>query len=153
MNNKAKKIGMNNTEETMKAYLNNDTIFVKNNDNLVYKCSSMEIYDGDKTLRLNLSLVCCWDYINTEESDVQGWCNSDSFAEDVQSKQEICYVMEESIIMCLEANGYEILKECPLKCTGCASLCEEMSVTQCKKNLSLAFDARSDKEKVNRNYK
>lgn len=31
-------------------------------------------------------------------------------------------------------------EQCPLKCTGCTALCNEMSVCQCRKNLSQAFD-------------
>lgn len=43
-----------------------------------------------------------------------------------------------------EMDNTEIRKisynECPLKCTGCEVLCDEMPVGQCKKNLSQAFD-------------
>ena len=31
-------------------------------------------------------------------------------------------------------------EECPIKCTGCEALCNEMPVGQCRKNLSQAFD-------------
>lgn len=31
-------------------------------------------------------------------------------------------------------------EQCPLKCTRCEALCNEMSVAQCRKNLSQAFD-------------
>ena len=99
----------------MKAYLEGKAIFVKNDDKLVYKVESMEIYDGYNSLRLNLVLVCGWDYVNPDMNDVQGWCKADRFIEDVQDVQEICYVMEESVTECLEANGYEILEECPIK--------------------------------------
>jgi hypothetical protein len=51
----------------MKALLENKAIFVKNEDNLVYKVDSMEIYDGYDSLRLNLVLVCGWDYVNPDE--------------------------------------------------------------------------------------
>lgn len=98
----------------MKAYLESKTIFAKNEDNLVYKVNSMEFYDGDDALRLNLKLVCGWDYIKPDEEDVQGWCKADRFTEDVQEEQIICYVMEESIKSCLKSNGYEILSECPM---------------------------------------
>ena len=33
-------------------------------------------------------------------------------------------------------------EQCPLKCTGCAALCNEMSISQCRKNLSQAFDKK-----------
>ena len=31
-------------------------------------------------------------------------------------------------------------EECPLKCTSCEALCDEMPVGQCRKNLSEAYD-------------
>ena len=43
-----------------------------------------------------------------------------------------------------DMNNTEIRKityeQCPLKCTGCEALCNEMQVNQCRKNLSQAFD-------------
>lgn len=43
-----------------------------------------------------------------------------------------------------EMDNSEIRKisyeECPLKCTDCEALCDEMSVGQCRKNLSQAFN-------------
>jgi len=99
----------------MKAYLESKAIFVQDDDKHVYKVESMEIYDGYNSLRLNLVLVCGWDYINPDTSDVQGWCKADRFIEDVQDVQEICYIMQESVTECLEANGYEILEKCPIK--------------------------------------
>lgn len=31
-------------------------------------------------------------------------------------------------------------ENCPLKCTGCEALCDEMTIGQCRKNLSEKFD-------------
>ena len=43
-----------------------------------------------------------------------------------------------------DMNNTEIRKityeECPLKCTGCEALCDEMPVGQCRANLSQKFD-------------
>ena len=43
-----------------------------------------------------------------------------------------------------DMNNTEIRKityeECPLKCTGCEGLCDEMPVGQCRANLSQKFD-------------
>ena len=99
---------------TMKTYLESKAIYVKNDDKLVYKVESIETYDGYDSLRLNLVLVCGWDYVNPDENDIQGWCSADRFIGDVQDVQEFCYVMEESIKECLEANGYKILDKCPV---------------------------------------
>ena len=35
-----------------------------------------------------------------------------------------------------------IYEQCPLKCTGCEALCNEMPVNQCRKNLSQEFDKK-----------
>ena len=49
-----------------------------------------------------------------------------------------------------EMDNIEIRKieyeDCPLKCTCCEALCNEMSVGQCRKNLSQAYD-NSDLDK------
>lgn len=43
-----------------------------------------------------------------------------------------------------DMNNTEIRKityeNCPLKCTGCEALCDEMPVGQCRTNLSKKFD-------------
>lgn len=43
-----------------------------------------------------------------------------------------------------DMNNTEIRKityeNCPLKCTGCEALCNEMPVGQCRTNLSQKFD-------------
>lgn len=36
-------------------------------------------------------------------------------------------------------------EECPLKCTSCEALCNEMAIEQCRKNLSAAYD-KSERE-------
>ena len=45
-----------------------------------------------------------------------------------------------------EMNNTEIRKityeECPLKCTLCEALCDEMPVGQCRNNLSNKFDRK-----------
>lgn len=33
-------------------------------------------------------------------------------------------------------------ENCPLKCTGCEALCDEMPVGQCRANLSQKFDSQ-----------
>ena len=69
----------------MKAYLENKSFNVTDGEK-IYKVKSIEVYDGYDSLRLNLENV------NDPED----------------TEQEICYIMQENIIECLEANGYEI---------------------------------------------
>ena len=70
----------------MKAYLESKSFNVTDGEK-TYKVKSIEIYDRYDSLRLNLENV------NDPEDTIQ----------------EICYIMQESITECLEANGYEIL--------------------------------------------
>jgi len=90
----------------MQAYLEDKTFFVNNGDDLIYKVESMEIYDGYDSLRLNLVLV-------GGQNETGIWLSFYSFPEDAQFEQEICYIMQESVKECLEANGYEVLEELP----------------------------------------
>ena len=94
----------------MTTNLGSKAFYVQTDDKLIYKVSSMEMYDGYNSLRLNLELILGWDYIHPDVNNVQGWCKADRFNDEVQSAQEICYIMEESITECLEANGYEIIE-------------------------------------------
>ena len=53
------------------------------------------------------------------------------------------YLFRETMKYC-DMNNTEIreitYEQCPLKCTGCEALCNEMPINQCRKNLSQAFD-------------
>lgn len=69
----------------MKAYLENKSFNVTDGEK-IYKVKSIETYDGYDSLRLNLE--------NVDDPE--------------DTTQEICYIMQESITECLEANGYEI---------------------------------------------
>lgn len=69
----------------MKAYLESKSFNVTDGEK-IYKVKSIEIYDGYDSLRLNLE--------NVDDPE--------------DTEQEICYIMQESITECLEANGYEI---------------------------------------------
>lgn len=85
-------------------YFNQNAIYVKNEDNLIYKVTGFNSYDGYNWIHLNLELYAGYD---------EGWKNPENFIEDVQSEQVICYIFHEGINECLEANGYEILENLP----------------------------------------
>lgn len=93
----------------MKKFLENNALYVQNDDKLVYKVESFEAYDGWNSLHLNLVLVAGWDYLRPDHSDVQGWCGANWFVEEVQTETVIQYFMEEGMKESLEANGYEVL--------------------------------------------
>ena len=90
----------------MQAYLEDKKFYVDNGEGLVYEVKSMEIYDGYDSLRLNLELV-------GGLNDAGGWLSAGRFPEDAQYEQEICYIMQESVKKCFQANGYEVLDELP----------------------------------------
>ena len=70
----------------MKTYLENKAFNVTDGEK-IYKVKSIEMYDSYDSIRLNLENV------NDPED----------------TEQEICYIMQENIIECLKANGYEII--------------------------------------------
>lgn len=93
----------------MKIYTESSGLFVKNDDNYIYRVKDLQLYDGHDYMNVHLSLVCGWDYINPDTSDVQGYCPADRFVDDVQDMYENCYFTKESLTTCLEENGYEVL--------------------------------------------
>ena len=97
----------------MKLYLGNKSLYVQNEDKLVYKTESIEMYDGYDSLHINLELVAGWDYVNPDMNDIQGWCPANRFVEDIQTETIVQYFMEESMKESLEANDYKVLDFIP----------------------------------------
>lgn len=97
----------------MKSYLGNKAIYVQNEDKLVYKTESIEVYDRYDSLHINLTLVAGWDYVNPDMNNIHGWCPANRFVEDVQTETVIQYFIEESMKESLEANNYEVLNFIP----------------------------------------
>lgn len=89
-------------------------VYAKNNENLVYVVESVTSYNnGCDYMQINLKLVAGLDYINPDESDVQGWCSADNFVDEVQDEYVTQYFVTESMIECLEENGYTIMEHAP----------------------------------------
>ena len=91
---------------------NTDTIYVENADKLIYKVSELKWSDGNYML-VGLELVCGYDYIDTDNSDLQGYIKATNFIEEVQDDFFTFLYMEESLTECLEDNSYTITKELP----------------------------------------
>ena len=90
-------------------------LYVKSEDNLVYKLDEFEtVYDRDYII-LHLYLECGWDYINPDENNIQGYVPRDRFVDAVQLETLVCYIFDESIKECLISNGFEILKGNPME--------------------------------------
>lgn len=97
----------------MKTYLENKTIYVKNDEELIYEVVSFETYDNTDTIYLNLELVAGIDYINPDESDIVNYVSADRFVEDIQNESVIQYLFKEGMIEALEENGYRIIEKLP----------------------------------------
>nr|WP_024835437.1 hypothetical protein [Clostridium sp. 12(A)] len=96
-----------------KVYLDNG-LYVKTPSNLIYKTESIEMYDSTSYLTINLILVAGYNYINTDENDIQGYVSASNFVDGVQDETVVQYFMVESMKQCLIDNGYEILDTLPM---------------------------------------
>ena len=95
---------------TMKHYLGSHKLYVENSESkLIYMVNEFETYDDYEAIVIHLELVAGWDYINPDENNVQGWCPSENFVEDVQHEIINQYFLSESMKECLEWNDYTIL--------------------------------------------
>ena len=97
----------------MKKYLNEKSLYVINDDRLIYKVNEYDVYDGYISLNYNLELVAGYDYINPDENDIQGYVEAINFIEDVQLESVVQYFLEEGLKECLIDNGFEILDKLP----------------------------------------
>lgn len=95
----------------MKIYMGNQNIYAINEDKLAYKVDSMEVYDNQNYISVELKLVAVWDYKDPDTSDLMGWVPADRFVEDLQYESVVQYFLEEGLIECLEENGYKVLRE------------------------------------------
>lgn len=96
----------------MKHYLENHKFYVINEDGtLVYKVGEFGTYDNADYIVIHLELVAGWDYVNPDENDIQGWCPSDRFIEDVQHELVNQYFLKEGMEEALKWHDYTILEE------------------------------------------
>lgn len=72
------------------------------------------MYDRQSYLTVNLVLIAGYDYINSDENDIQGYVTASNFVESVQDETVIQYYIVESMKQCLVDNGYEILDKLPV---------------------------------------
>ncbi len=96
-----------------KVYLSDNEIYAKTKGDLIYKTESMEMYDCQSYLTVNLELVAGYDYINPDDNNIQGYVSASNFVDEVQTETVVQYYMEESTKQCLIDNGYEILETLP----------------------------------------
>lgn len=87
-------------------------IYVENRNNLIYEVKSIDLQPNAMAY-LHLDLVCGYDYIDPDNSDLQGYVGNDKFIEEVQHDMLSCDLLTESITTTLNDNGYRILNELP----------------------------------------
>ena len=92
----------------MITYLEKKSIYVKNDEEFIYKVASFETYDNTDTIYLNLELVAGIDYINPDESDTVNYVAADRFTEDIQNETVTQYLFKEGMFEALEESGYRI---------------------------------------------
>lgn len=97
----------------MKHFLESKKLYVKNDDNFIYEVSTFELNDDSNVIYYDLNLVAGWDYIDPDTSDIQGYVKAERFIEDVQYERLLQYFFQESLMECVEENGYVVLDKLP----------------------------------------
>lgn len=97
----------------MRAYLEDNQVYVENENKLIYQVVSIDTFSNTCAMYLNLELLGGYDYVNPDYTEVQGYVSNENFIEDLQTKTEVMYFMQEGMVECLEENGYKILEKLP----------------------------------------
>lgn len=98
----------------MKVYFNSFKKYAYNKeDKLIYEVIGLDTFDNADYAHVVMELVACWDYINPDENDIQGWCPAGRMCEEVQDERVQCCIFKEGIETALEENGYTVLDELP----------------------------------------
>lgn len=87
-------------------------IYVENRDNLIYEVKSIDLHPNAMAY-LHLDLVCGYDYVDPDNSDLQGYVDKSNFVEEVQHETISCDFINESLRIAVSLDGYNIRKELP----------------------------------------
>ena len=79
---------------------------------MIYKIAERTMRE-DGWLDITLKLICGYDYIDVDGSDVEGFVGKDNFVEEAEFEYLSCDIMNESIKEVLEYNGFEIIEKLP----------------------------------------
>ncbi|MFJ7982302.1 hypothetical protein ACIQ1D_18750 [Lysinibacillus xylanilyticus] len=86
------------------------TVYVQNEEKMVYKVEMVAQQASEFYYLLNLELVAGWDYVNPDENDIQGYVKADNFIEDIQYNSYTFYPWDETITQRLEVEGFKRVK-------------------------------------------
>ncbi|MCC3687409.1 hypothetical protein LLR47_19590 [Bacillus cereus] len=85
-------------------------VYVINEEKMIYKISRYrELQSSTLGFTYDLDLVAGWDYINSDENDIQGFVEAKNFTDDVQSDILTVYPLSESLGERLEELGYTVI--------------------------------------------
>jgi hypothetical protein len=86
-------------------------------DGLIYEVTKVRVHDQrNLSLTYDLELICGYDYVNPDESDIQGWVSPNNFVEDVQDDTILVY-FDESLKDRLIEEGFSIRETLPTNIT------------------------------------
>ena len=88
------------------------TLYVENDDKLVYQLRDIELKENGLAY-LYLDLVCGFDYVDPDNSSIQGYVPASNFVEEVQHEVVSCDVLVESFRKSLNEDGYRIIDTLP----------------------------------------
>ena len=87
-------------------------VFVESDEKLIYKIKDIEVF-GNGIAYIHLELVCGYDYIDPDTSDIQGYVDKSLFVEEVQDETVSCDILTESLLEALNDMGYRVKNELP----------------------------------------
>ena len=90
----------------------NKVLYVINKDKFIYEVGDIE-FRSDGWVNIELNLVCGIDYINPDESNVQGYVDKSRFVESMQTEDLSCDILNESIKATLEYYEYKVVDKLP----------------------------------------
>lgn len=86
-------------------------VHVINEDKMIYKISRYrELQSSELGFTYDLDLVAGYDYINTDENNIQGFVTANNFIDDVQWDTLTVYPLSESLGERLKEQGYTVIK-------------------------------------------
>ena len=98
----------------MKYFLNENKIYVVNNDSFIYEINEYTICQYSNSITYELKLVGGYDYVDPDNNDNQRYVTADNFIEEVQYDTITQYfLIDNGIGEAIQDNGYKIIKKLP----------------------------------------
>lgn len=85
-------------------------LYVENGEKMIYQLTDIELKENGLAY-LYLELVCGYDYINPDNSNIQGYVDKSKFSDDIQHEIVSCDILAESMIQALNNDDFYVLKD------------------------------------------